>query len=106
MRTGAFRSGGARLRPAFPTDALEHGWYPAFDPQGIVFARQAIHPAVIPVLSSLRLRVWRRGDGYHSLVGTSSGVHDAPAWDEVLRRFEEDCNAPMSPRPPGAHHDF
>ena len=87
---------------AYPSDAIEHGWKLCMDNAercSLCFALNGQRPkddgsvevlpvSVLPPLTTLGLRLWRRGDVAHAIVpkNTSSASN---SWDEQIKRFLE-----------------
>lgn len=78
---------------AFPSDALEHGWYACLsrDAATLVFARNGqdasgpLLPAVLPSLAALGLRVWRRGNTSFVVAKKGQPPPTGEEWEQRLR---------------------
>ena len=88
---------------------LVHGWSACLrrDAGTLVFARDAqdgvgaLVPAVLPALSSVGFRLWRRSDAAHAIVGKREAVTAAPQWDARIRHaLEDSCQAAAAASPP------
>lgn len=86
----------AAVGDALPEGSVEHGWGLSFVPQGMEFCRQTVYPAVLPPLSTVRLCLWRRDGTHFALAETGRSPAATAAWDDDLRRFEEECDAPVA----------
>lgn len=87
---------------AYPSTAVEHGWKVCIDTcngAALYFALngqrymdnvlKVLQPAMLPLLTTIGLRLWRRGDVAHALVPkniTNAAVGD---WDEEIKHFLE-----------------
>lgn len=78
--------------PTFPPSALEHGWLACYGSTGmhLRFANvgEGLPPALLPQLSTLGLRLWRRSDVAHAIVGKATGLM-AGEWDRMIMQFLE-----------------
>lgn len=86
---------------AYPSTALEHGWKVCFtinDGAALCFAlngqrstengMEVLQTAVLPSLTTIGLRLWRRGDVAHALMPKSTPC-TPEEWEKRLKRFLE-----------------